>query len=146
MFGKIVAGILGGFIVSVLGAFVVTIALASDPETGGTAGGIAFFAFWILSIVIALIAERAGKAWRRLLITSSILCFMLPLASFIFSGAQVAQTESGAEAAGAALGGGMITLISGFVGFFLGVVFLIIGLMVGRDVKVITVKEGETVS
>ena len=47
---------------------------------------------------------------------------------------------AGAQAAGAAIGGGLISGFMGFVGFFLGVVFLIIGLLVGRDQQVIYVE------
>lgn len=153
MFGKIVSGVLGGLIVATLGSFVVTIAGAgSDPEASGEFGAKAFFVIWALSIVIAVMAKGAGKAWRRLMLTSAVLSFLLPLASFIFSGAHVAEVAStggehaGAAAAGAAIGGGLITMISGFLGFFLGIIFLLIGLLVGRDKQVIVVKESEVTS
>jgi hypothetical protein len=32
--------------------------------------------------------------------------------------------------------------ISGFLGFFLGVIFLVIGLLTGRDKEVVIIKEG----
>lgn len=47
MFGKIVSGIVGGLIMAILGAFVVTVALSSDPESGGQTGAVAFFVFWV---------------------------------------------------------------------------------------------------
>lgn len=31
-------------------------------------------------------------------------------------------------------------MVSGFVGFFLGVIFLIVGLMIGRDKQVVVVE------
>ncbi len=143
MFGKIISGIIGGLIVASLGALVVTIALASDPAKGGQTGVSSFFIFWIAAIVIAISAPRAGKAWRRLLVTSSILSLAMPISSFIFTGTQVTEAaeHSGAAVAGAALGGGIITAISGFLGFFLGAIFLIIGLLVGRDKKIVVLKE-----
>ena len=51
------------------------------------------------------------------------------------------ETESTAAAAGAALGGGMITAITGFLGFLLGIIFLVIGLLVGRDKEVVIIRE-----
>lgn len=149
MFKKIVSGIVGGFILAVLGALLVTLALASNPESGGKTGATAFFIFWAVGLAVALTASRAGKAWRRLLITSAILSFAMPLSSFMFTGSQVTKAVSqggeyaGAAAAGAALGGGLITAISGFLGFFLGIIFLIIGLLVGKDKQVVIVKEGK---
>jgi hypothetical protein len=96
---------------------------------------------WAVGIVIAVKAPNAGKAWRRLLLTSSVFSFLLPLAGVVFTGVFMAtQTKGGAEAAGAAIGGGLASGILGFVGFFLGVVFLLVGLLVGRDKQVIYVQ------
>ena len=148
MFGKMVSGIIGGLIIAILGALVVTVAIASEPESGGQAGAVAFLVFWIFGLVLALTASRAGKAWRRILVTSAILSFAMPLSSFIFTGSQVtkAATQGGeyaaAAAAGAALGGGLITAITGFLGFFLGIIFLVVGLLTGRDKEVVVIKEG----
>lgn len=147
MFGKIVSGIIGGLILAILGALVVTIALTSDPESVGQMGVITFVAFWLFGLILALTASRAGKAWRRIFVTSAILSFTIPLSSFIFTGSQVTEAASqggeyaGAAAAGAILGGGFITAISGFLGFFLGVIFLVLGLLTGRDKEVIIIKE-----
>ena len=48
---------------------------------------------------------------------------------------------AGAQVAGAAIGGGLISGLMGFVGFFIGVVFLIIGFLVGRDKQVVYVEK-----
>lgn len=47
---------------------------------------------------------------------------------------------AGAQAAGAAIGGGLVSGFLGFVGFFIGAVLLIIGLLIGRDKQVIYVQ------
>lgn len=147
MIGKIISGVIGGFMVAVLGALVVTIAMANEPETGGSNGAVAFFVFWVLGIMISIIAKDAGKAWRHLLLLSALLSFALPLSSFIFSGAAVSQAivnagdQVGAAATGAVIGGGLITAVSGFLGFFLGVIFLIVGLLVGRDKQIVVVQQ-----
>ena len=147
MIAKIISGILGGFIVAVLGLSVVTIALATDTEYGARTAVITFFIFWIAAIIFAIISPGAIKVWRRLLIASAILSFTLPLASFIFTGTAVTEQifkggqYAGASATGAAIGGGLVTVISGFFGFFLGGIFLIIGLLVGREKQVIIVQQ-----
>jgi hypothetical protein len=92
--------------------------------------------FWAIALVVTISAPRAGKTWRRLLIISSLLAFAMPILSFIYKGVQVTSSaiqgseySSAVAAAGAALGGGMVaTVITGFLGFFLGVIFLVIGL------------------
>lgn len=143
---KIIAGLLGGLILAVLGAILVTITFAASPEKGGSWGAIAFIIFWVIGIAIALGAKCAAKAWRRLLLTSAVLSFLAPISAIIYTGSFMAthvdttSEYAGAQAAGAAIGGGLISGFMGFVGFFLGVVFLIIGLLVGRDKQVVYVE------
>ena len=143
---KVLAGFVGGFILAVLGMFLVAIMFAASATKGGAGGALSFFVFWIVGFVIALKAPSAPKAWRRLLVTSAIASFLLPLSGIIFTGSYMATKVdpggqyAGAEAAGAAIGGGLISGALGFVGFFLGVVLLIIGLLVGRDKQVIYVQ------
>ena len=139
---KVVAGIFGGLVVAFLAMTLVGLAMAGGASTkpGGGGGGAAFLLAWVASIAIAVMAPRAAKAWRRLLLTAAVLSFMLPLAGLVFTGSFLANhTTGGAEAAGAAIGGGLVSGFLGFVGFFLGVVFLLIGLLVGRDKQVVVV-------
>ena len=143
---KIIAGLLGGFILAVLGAILVTTTFAASPEKGGSWGAIAFLIFWVIGIAVALMAKSAAKAWRRLLLSSAVLSFLAPISAIIYTGSfmatqvDTASEYAGAQAAGAAIGGGLISGFMGFVGFFLGVVFLIIGLLVGRDKQVVYVE------
>ena len=140
---KIVAGIIGGLILGVLGSILVAVAGASNPGSGAGYGVVAFFVLWLVGIVIAVKAPSTGKAWRWLLICDGVLSFLLPLSALIFTGTQVAgQLEKGGEyagaaATGAAIGGTLVSGFMGFVGFFLGVVFLVIGLLVGRDKQIV---------
>ena len=65
---------------------------------------------------------------------SRLLCFALPLASIVFSGVVAVDhvSSAGSDAAragavvGSALAGTAMTLVSGVVGFFLGLIFLVI--------------------
>jgi len=81
-----------------------------------------------------------------LLIVSGILSFLLPLAAIVLTGSHVSGTlekggeYAGAAAAGAVIGGGLVSGCMGLLGFFTGAVFLVIGLLVGRDKQVIYVQ------
>ncbi|MCU5783198.1 hypothetical protein MA04_02498 [Alcanivorax balearicus MACL04] len=143
---KLIAGIIGGLILAVLGAILVTMTFAASPEKGGGWGATAFFVFWIIGIAVALGAKSPAKAWRRLLLSSAVLSFLAPISAIIYTGSfmatqiDTASEYAGAQAAGVAVGGGLISGFMGFVGFFLGVVFLIIGLLVGRDKQVVYIE------
>lgn len=144
---KFIAGILGGLILAILGTILVTTTFAASPEKGGVWGASSFLIFWVIGIVVAMGAKSAAKAWRRLLLSTAVMSFLLPISAIIYTGSfmatQVDTTSeyAGAQAAGAAIGGGLISGFMGFVGFFLGVVFLIIGLLVGRDKQIVYVEK-----
>jgi hypothetical protein len=143
---KVVAGLVGGLILAIIGAMLVTVTLAASPERGGSWGALSFLIFWVVGIVVAVLAKSASKAWRRLLVTSAVLSFLLPLSGVIYTGSFMAThvdatgENAGAAAAGAAIGGGLVSGFLGFVGFFLGIVFLVIGLVVGRDKQIVYVQ------
>lgn len=144
---KFIAGLFGGLILAVLGTVLITITFAASPEKGGAWGAIAFLIFWVIGIIVALGAKSAAKAWRKLLLSSAVLSFLMPIAGIVYTGIFMAthvdttSEYAGAAVAGAAIGGGLISGLMGFVGFFLGVVFLVIGLLVGRDKQVVYVEK-----
>ena len=92
-------------------------------------------------------SKTASKAWRKILISSSIFSFLMPISALIYSGSWMAtyidstNMYAGVEAAGAAIGGGLITGMMGFIGFFLGVIFLVIGLLIGKDKEIIYIEK-----
>ncbi len=141
---KILAGIVGGLILAILSTFLVTIAFAaSHPDSNP--GALAFFAMWMVGIAIAVMAPSASKAWRRLLLTCAVMAFLLPLSGLVYTGSYMAGMDStgqhsAAAATGAAIGGSLVSGFLGFVGFFLGVIFLVIGLLVGRDKQVVYIE------
>lgn len=130
MIWKIVAGVVGGFIVAFLASNIVSLVFGSKG-----AATAALLVSWALAIVVALKSPRGAKAWRWLLVTSAALSFVVPLATLIST---TKETE------GAAVAGGLIaTGFFGVVFFLLGLAFLVIGLLVGRDKQVIVIKEEE---
>lgn len=139
---KLLAGLLGGLLLAILGTLLELITFAAG-DASASQGLTVFFGCWLGGAVLALTAPRAAKAWRRLLITSAIFSFLLPLSGLVYTGAFMASRTDGSAAAtaGAAIGGGLLSGALGFFGFFLGVVFLIVGLLVGRDPQVIYVQQ-----
>jgi hypothetical protein len=139
--GKVFAAVFAGFMFALIGAFVV----ALGAKASGMAA-IILVGLWCVAFAIALTAPSGAKAWRRLLICCAIASFLLPLATVVFTGTHVADVtaaggeHSGAATAGALIGGGLVTGFMGVLGFFLGAIFLVIGLLVGRDPKVIYVQ------
>jgi len=139
--GRIIAGIVGGCILAIVGTNVISL-LIGDIETEkqsstvSTLSATALFMLWGIGIAIAVIAPRPGKAWRRLLIPSSLLVYAIPLAVF-FTFAKASQnmaTQSGQMGAGImAIGGFAASACVSILSFFAGTILLIIGLLVGRD-------------
>ena len=149
---KVLAGILGGLLIALIGAVVVAVANAGGSGAGGGRAAIAFLVLWIGGVVVAVRSPSAPKAWRRLLIIAAVSCMMLPLAAILFTGGQVAGAlqsggqHAGAAAVGSAIGGGLVSGLMGLVGFFLGAIFLVIGLLVGRATRVMYVQAPSDVS
>ena len=130
MFGKIVAGIIGGFIVACIAINIVNLAFYSNE-----ANAVVFLVSWMVAIVIALKSSRSARAWRCFLFISAALLFTTPLATFI---------RTTKETEGIAIVGGLFaTGIFSIIFPLLGIAFLIIGLLVGRDKEVVVIKEGQ---
>lgn len=141
--GKIVAGVVGGFILAVLAANISTVVFgdAADKEQSATVTALSilvFFGLWAGSVYFSNRAASAAKAWRKLLISSACLSFSLPLAGILFAGKAAYHYEKTGhhfESAAMAGVGGVFAFVLGLLGFFLGAIFLVIGLLVGRDNK-----------
>jgi hypothetical protein len=133
VFGKIVAGIVMGLIIWILASMVFGLA-AGGGEGGGKFGLWAGLAAAVLTLILALTAARGRYAWGRGMLVAGLLCFAMPLAGILFTGivgsSHMATAPSGsAQQAGAAIGVGLagtaITIVSGVIGFFLGLIFLV---------------------
>jgi hypothetical protein len=65
---------------------------------------------------------------------SGVVSLALPSAASLLTGSHVVD-PAGAGAAGAAIFGGGVAVLAGFVGFFLGAILLVLGLACGRSVR-----------
>jgi len=89
----------------------------------------------IIAIIIALSAN-IRRCFGRSFLFLGVAIFVLPLSTFVLSGAVVnetinaaAEADRGFAAAGGVLAGGLLTGTAAFIGFFAGSIFLIVGLL-----------------
>ncbi len=145
-FLKLAAGLVGGFFMGALVALLFTLALPHKDGMAPLAGAISFYVVLVASVVFAFFSPSPAKALRRLFLTCSVLAFLLPLSGLLFTGDMMTNmspegnAQSGAYQAGVAIGGGIVSGILGFFGFFAGAIFLVIGLLVGRDKQIVYVQ------
>lgn len=83
---------------------------------------------------MALYSSRTGKAWRKLLLVSAILCFLTPFSAILITGAIAVETTSAFQLS-ALLGFAGGALVASVIMVILGVFFLVLGLLVGRNKK-----------
>lgn len=137
---KVIAGLIGGLLVAILASVVYATSLAAIGPSAKL-GVISFFVLWACGFYVSLKSSSPTLAWRELLLTAAILSFLLPLSGMLYTGSFMATKLNpatdmfGAQTAGAMIGGGIITALLGFAGFFLGMAFLIPGLLLGRNGK-----------
>ncbi|MGI9251060.1 MAG: hypothetical protein ACR2PR_07665 [Pseudohongiellaceae bacterium] len=154
MFWKIICGVVGGYFLADLG-FIVAMAITApeilpimaigDSAIFSVALGaspilmIAFWGSWAYGLILALTAPRPAKAWRRILLAYATLSFIMFFYS-LYGGPST--IESGSLGAGISEDN-LLMFVFGAMGFVFGVVFLIIGLLVGRDSVVVVIKDQE---
>ena len=130
---KILTALIGGIITYFLGAVFWALALAQHTKSSEGIGYVLITA--LIAMILALTAKNGGKAVRRVAIYCALICFAMPLASFVSTIFVVADTTgtSGAEQVGKAIGTTLITGASGFFGFFLGIIAVLIAVFVRKD-------------
>lgn len=139
---KFLAGVAGGLLFASLGSLLLGLMTDAAPAY-------MFLALWIAGVTVAMTADSAAKAWRKLLLSSAVFSFLAPLAGIVFTGSMIATHGDSAGAgsagytAGMAIGGGLLSGFLGFVGFFFGIVLLIVGLLVGRDKQVVYIERSQ---
>lgn len=139
--GHLVAGIIGGFILAVLGINIIaTIFYPPMNEEPGMIRSFIYLMFfltlWAVSIIIAIKSKSPINAWRKLLISNACLSFALPISIFIFTSSAMSKfMDKGPNIKAAAIAGagGITMIVFGILGFFLGAILLIIGLVVCKD-------------
>lgn len=127
-----------GFAFGIATMLALSPALASftpvDPDSG-YAASITLIAIAAVSALCAF-APSIRRAFGRGFLTLGAAVFFLPLSAMLLSGAAFSEvvgtasdTDIGMAAVGAGLAGGAITAAAAIVGFILGTIFLITGLV-----------------
>lgn len=115
-----------GLITGLLLYFIITLATIN-------ASTIVFLACWAaFAFLFYHKADSISAIWTRACLVVAVECLIIPLASWVlpyFYGEQAVQAaRQGAQAAGQAfgstLGGGMITMLSGYFGLIIGFLLL----------------------
>jgi hypothetical protein len=95
---------------------------------------------WVLPVgwvVLGLLTARSASPWSNTWLFLAIASFALPLVTFAFSALWASrdpliQTD-GAAAAGAAIGGLLVSGVGAFFGFFMGVIFALLAYFTRRN-------------
>lgn len=103
----------------------------------------------LVIVAIVVLAPNLRRAFGRGFLSTGALIFLLPISMLVLSGtvatdvvSSAAERDQAAAAVGSALAAGTMTALAGVVGFVLGGIFLIIGLIfsLGGKREVIVVK------
>ncbi len=88
--------------------------------------GLIGFTYWFYAKT-----DTMKRTWGRTFIGLSIESFLLPIVMFVFTASQIIATPPKSLAViGLMIGGGISIVLSAIIGFFLGVVFLIAGILI----------------
>lgn len=124
--------IVGGIFGLASGAALIPL-LASFADGSGVIGLVFMLG---VGAVLGGFAPSTRRAFGRGFLLLGACVFLLPISTLILSGtafnevvAGADENTQGAAALGAGLAGGLVTGFAGFVGFFIGSVLLIIGLV-----------------
>lgn len=82
----------------------------------------------VVGAVLGLLAASIGKTLRYIFLTGAVVILLAPLAS-CFSAASLIDKQGAAAAAGVGIG----SMFIGFFAFFAAAIYLVIGLLIGRD-------------
>jgi hypothetical protein len=126
---KLLAWLIAGTIFAIVASALIGLAtLHLHPGFGAVS---TFLAADVVALAIAIAAPTSGKAWRRLFVLSGVLALALPLGGVVLTGTNLVD-PAGAGAAGTVIVGGGVTVLAGFVGFFLGAILLVLGFACGK--------------
>jgi len=131
--------LLGGF----CSAFLIYIAAAIvlPQDIPGIVRAVIFVSVWVLSTMwLRRGARTVSKIWSRAFLLGAAEWLALPLASLAFTGRILATSHvpgadsvsAAAETAGALIGGGVVTLLTGGIGVFMAAACLV-GFFIARS-------------
>lgn len=143
---RIVSKILAGLILGIIALLAASPVAGAFVESG--ASNIVFLAVFATVMVACLFAPTGRRAWGRGSLLCGLLFFALPLSTLALSGmvasdmvTNASANDAGATAIGATLGTGLMVGASAFIGFIVGGIFVVLGLVLSlggtRDVRIV---------
>lgn len=130
-FTAVVCALIASFVVSsLISALLLGTVFDATTEQGKTAGqtwlGLSFLVLWVLLTWLYWRARSIRRIFGWMFLTCGLATLGLPVATAIYSAALTAREATTARAAGAALGGSVLTLGLGVIAFFFGAILLVI--------------------
>lgn len=132
-FVRIIFQFVVGLVFGLLAAMSLSPLLASLPAEIGTASG---FGVVVIVCLAAALAPNVRRALGRSFLLLGVAVFVLPISTMLLSGVVTYETVEAAgsaekelSAAAGILAGGAMTAFAGFIGFVLGTILLVIGLV-----------------
>jgi hypothetical protein len=138
----VLMGILSGFLIYMMAGM-----LFVDLDGGGPSTSLVLIVFlggWVLSAWLLLRgAKSTSMVFRRGFLLGAAEWFAMAIVGLIFSGRAVSSSlsavdPSGAQTAGAAIGGGLVAMLTGGVSIFMAIVCLVgfaIAFFIGREMR-----------
>lgn len=139
VFMRVIEAVIGGSVFAIFGNILAGIVFTAYPEIMVSATSVSAGLCFVTAFYVVVKSETRVKALQRLLLLASVFSFLLPLSALIYSGCFiVGDLRQGtlftdAHYSGLSIREGVITWVVGITGFLLGIVFLITGLLVGRE-------------
>jgi hypothetical protein len=132
----IVGGVFAGLTVIVLSPLFAAFMPGDSSDTGGASSALAFIPGGLVWLLV-LLAPSVRRGFGRSFLSLGSATVLLPISMLALSGRVTndmvlqagTEADQGAAAVGGMLAGGLATGLAGFVGFIVGGILLILGLV-----------------
>ncbi len=139
-----------GLVFGLISAAILSPAFAAFHTDGENSAPVGMILAALGIVVLCIFAPTIRRAFGRGFLSLGAASFLLPISTMLLSGRVTMElvdaSNDAATAVGATIGTGLMTGMSAFIGFFLGAVFLIIGLVLtlGGRREVVVVEKHAT--
>ncbi len=136
----IFSGLLATFVLWLLPLFFATFFFTMTTQPFSMLGVVTLVCI-VGGVLLGTQAASAAKVWRYALLIGAAFVFIAPVASCMGVAATVSSHTKDSVAAGAAIvGAGISSIFLGFFTTIIAVIYLVAGLLIGRDPKTIIVQ------
>lgn len=133
MFGKLIAGLIGGVLVAAFGIPFLGMVLSGTGISLAPYALILALGVIAVVMVLAALATNTPRSWRFALIFAGCSALALSAAHYLQLGSALTGASQDGQRAGEVIGQTAGFNFIGLMSFFFGVILLLIGLLVGRE-------------